>query len=151
MKRLPLVSGVVIVFVLFAARGTLSAPQTSPTPPQSTAPPQSAPQPSPTPPRVAAPARDNATPAAPVVGTAIVRGRVTAAGNQQPLSRVRITMNGGMANAPTAVTDPDGRFEIKEVPAGNYSITAARAGYLTVQVRTAATARRRPNRPDQER
>ena len=132
MKRLPLIPGVIIVVLLFAARGTLTAPQTSPTPPRSAVSSQSAPQTPPTPPR-AVPARDNATPPPPVAGTAIVRGRVTAAANAQPLSRVRITMNGGTASAPTAVTDPNGNFEIKEVPAGTYSITAARAGYLTLQ------------------
>lgn len=65
-------------------------------------------------------------------GTAIVRGRITAA-TGQPLHRVRITLSGGTANPPTTVTDTRGQFELLNVPAGSYSITAVRAGYLTLQ------------------
>jgi hypothetical protein len=46
---------------------------------------------------------------------------------------VRVTLNGPVANPPTAVTDIRGAFEVTDVPPGSYSMTAARAGYLTVQ------------------
>ena len=50
------------------------------------------------------------------------------------MHRVRITLAGGaIANALTAVTDVRGIYELAGVPAGSYSMTAARAGYLTVQ------------------
>lgn len=65
-------------------------------------------------------------------GTATVRGRITSA-TGQPLHRVRITLNGGVANPPTTVTDTRGLFEVLNVPPGSYSLTAARAGYLTLQ------------------
>lgn len=49
------------------------------------------------------------------------------------MHRVRITLNGALANPPTTVTDTRGVYELTNVPAGSYSITAARAGYLTLQ------------------
>jgi protocatechuate 3,4-dioxygenase beta subunit len=65
--------------------------------------------------------------------TATIRGRVTAAATDRPLHRVRITLNGALANPPTTVTDTRGIYELTSVPAGTYSITATRAGYLTLQ------------------
>jgi hypothetical protein len=64
--------------------------------------------------------------------TATIRGRVTSAAGR-PLHRVRITLNGGVANPPATVTDTLGQFELLDVPPGSYSITATRAGYLTLQ------------------
>jgi hypothetical protein len=76
-----------------------------------------------------APARDVV--AKPAAG-ATIRGRVTSASTDQPLHRVRITLNGAARNPPSGVTDLRGRFEITDVPAGSYRVTAVRAGYLTV-------------------
>src|SRR5688572_9181537 len=70
---------------------------------------------------------------APAAGTAVVRGRVTAAATGQPLHRVRVTLNTSNPNPPTAVTDTRGMFELINVPPGKYSLTARRAGYLTMQ------------------
>ena len=79
------------------------------------------------------PRRDGAAPLS-RQGTAIVRGRVTAAVSGVPLRRVRITLAGGtLANRLTSVTNVRGEFEVRNVPAGSYSLTAARPGYLTVQ------------------
>src|SRR5688572_24986899 len=64
---------------------------------------------------------------------ATVRGRVTSADIRQSLHRVRITLDGAGQNAPTSVTDTRGQFELTNVPAGSYTITATRAGYLTLQ------------------
>src|SRR5688500_7880422 len=76
------------------------------------------------------PPRDGATPPA---ATATVRGRVTAAATGTPLHRVRVTLNAALANAPYGVTDTRGEFELTNVPAGSYTLTATRAGYLTLQ------------------
>jgi hypothetical protein len=79
------------------------------------------------------PRQDGAAPPA-RQGTAVVRGRVTAAASGIPLRRVRITLAGGtLANPLTSVTNVRGEFELRAVPAGSYSLTAARPGYLTVQ------------------
>ena len=64
---------------------------------------------------------------------AVIRGRITSAATGQPLHRVRVTLNGPSPAPATGVTDTKGIFEITDVPPGSYSLTAARAGYLTVQ------------------
>jgi hypothetical protein len=78
----------------------------------------------------AAPPRDAAGPPA---ATGSVRGRITSSASGAPLHRVRVTLNGAVQNAPSAVTDTLGTFELLEVPAGSYTLTATRSGYLTVQ------------------
>ena len=64
---------------------------------------------------------------------AAIRGRITSATTNQPLHRVRVTLNASMPNPPTAVTDTRGDYEITGLPAGSYTLTAARSGYLTLQ------------------
>jgi hypothetical protein len=68
-------------------------------------------------------------------GTAVIRGRVFAADTGRPLRRARITVS-----APELGTDsrqistsPDGKYEIKDLPAGRYTVTVARSGYLTLR------------------
>jgi Carboxypeptidase regulatory-like domain len=79
----------------------------------------------------AAPQRD--APAAAKPGGGTIRGRVVAAATRQPLHRVRITLRASDPNAPATVTDTRGQFELRNVPPGSYTLTAARAGYLTIQ------------------
>ena len=69
----------------------------------------------------------------PATQGATIRGHVTAAATGQPLHRVRITVDASQGNPPTAVTDTRGAFELTDIPAGTYTITATRAGFLTVQ------------------
>lgn len=64
---------------------------------------------------------------------ATIRGRVTAAATDRPLHRVRITLDGPLANPPTTATDMRGTYELTNLPAGSYTITAVRSGYLTLQ------------------
>ncbi len=83
-------------------------------------------------PRPMFPPRDNA--AAPQTGTARIRGRVTAAESGAPLRRAQITMASPEAGLRRLTsTDADGRYEFAEVPAGRYVISAAKAGYVTLQ------------------
>ena len=85
-------------------------------------------------------ARDTAV--RPDAAAAVIRGRVTVAATGQPLHRVRVTLNTQNPNPPSAVTDTRGLFEITGVPPGSYSLSAARAGYLSVQY-----GQRRPREP----
>src|SRR5580765_2372779 len=70
-----------------------------------------------------------------VTGTAIIRGRIFAADTNKPLRRARITLQapelGGEPRSTS--TNADGRYEIKELPAGRYTITVARSGYLQLR------------------
>jgi hypothetical protein len=65
--------------------------------------------------------------------TGTIRGRVTSAASGQPLHRVRVALNGAVQNAPSGVSDARGAFEITDVAPGSYTLTATRAGYLTIQ------------------
>ena len=83
--------------------------------------------------RPGGPARDARPPTA--TGTAVIRGRIFAADTGRPLRRARI-----IASAPELGPEPrqtstniDGRYEIKELPAGRYNVTVTRAGYLQLQ------------------
>jgi protocatechuate 3,4-dioxygenase beta subunit len=112
--RMP-VRGLVFLLSLFSATVTAQAPT-----PQSTAGQQ-------------LPPRDNQ--AKPQSGTAVMKGRITAADSGRPLRRARIN-----ATAPElgsrgreVSTDADGRYEIRELPAGRYTVTVTRSGYLTLR------------------
>jgi hypothetical protein len=92
------------------------------------------------------PPRDtSARPVAPVpeVGTAILSGRVVAAETGLPLRRATVSaMSTRGPDIPprgafftpqrpfSARTDDDGRFMIRELPAGEYALTARRSGYV---------------------
>src|SRR5438876_12391548 len=75
-----------------------------------------------------APARD--TPAPP--GTAMIRGRVLAAGaNEHPLSRVEVRATcAPLRIYKAALTDAGGRYEIGELPAGRYTVSFSRTNYV---------------------
>jgi uncharacterized protein (DUF2141 family) len=65
-------------------------------------------------------------------GTAQVVGRVTTAdGAATPLRRVAVTLTGDRLSAPLmAITDDGGAFAFTNLPAGRYSVTAAKAAYV---------------------
>ncbi|MGV3518688.1 carboxypeptidase regulatory-like domain-containing protein [Luteitalea sp.] len=94
----------------------------------------------------------------PDVGTASLSGRVVAADTGQPLRKATVSAMptrppdmprpGGSFQIPrsfSARTDEDGRFTIAQVPAGEYNLTARRAGYVETsfgQMRTNGPSRR---------
>jgi protocatechuate 3,4-dioxygenase beta subunit len=68
-------------------------------------------------------------------GTASIKGRVFAADTGRPLRRARIVAVApelGGENRSTS-TGADGRFELKDLPAGRYTITVNRSGYLQLR------------------
>ena len=66
-------------------------------------------------------------------GTAIVKGHVTTI-DGRPLRRAQITLRGSeLPNGRTTSTGLEGEYEIREVPAGRYTISVARGGYLPSQ------------------
>jgi hypothetical protein len=66
-------------------------------------------------------------------GTATIRGRVVADGSNTPLSRVQIRLNASDSTAgKTAVTDRNGRFELAELPAGKFTVSASKANYVGI-------------------
>lgn len=72
---------------------------------------------------------------APATGTAIIRGRVVAADTAKPLRGARLTIAApGLGGPPrTTTTTPDGRYEFKNLPAGSYTVTATKGGYIQLR------------------
>lgn len=76
-------------------------------------------------------------------GTSTISGRVVETGSNQPVRRAIVTLSGGvLANGKSAVTDDDGRFVIARVPDGDFTLTAARPGFVK-----ATFGASRPGRP----
>ena len=78
----------------------------------------------PSPPQV--PPRDAARDTPAKTGTAVIRGRITDRETGEPIARARVTlMRQGVerGDGPVQVrTGPDGRYEIRNLPAGEYSL-----------------------------
>lgn len=67
-------------------------------------------------------------------GTAAIRGQIIAADNGVPLRRAQVRVASPDAReSRVATTDAQGRFEFRELPAGRYTITGSKAGFVTLQ------------------
>jgi hypothetical protein len=76
-------------------------------------------------------------------GTASIKGRVVATETGKPMRRVQINLSSpDFSEARTISTTVQGVFEFKELPAGRYTLTATRAGYIRLQY-----GQRRPGEP----
>ncbi len=72
------------------------------------------------------------SPSAGPQGTGRIRGRVIAADTGAPLRGARVGVSGGDAQPPReTVTDSDGRYEVGQLPAGSFFVSAAQDGYLS--------------------
>jgi hypothetical protein len=79
------------------------------------------------------PSRDGAAAPAPT-GTARIRGRVVAADNGTPLRRAQVRVTAFEVRVMRqATTDGEGRYEVVDLPAGRYSLTVIRNGYVSLQ------------------
>jgi len=66
----------------------------------------------------------------PVLGTATIRGRVVALDNGAPMRRAQVRAQG--VGPPRLVsTDGNGNFELRDMPAGRWTLTASKAGFVT--------------------
>ena len=76
-------------------------------------------------------------------GTASVKGRVTSADSGKPVRRVQIRLSSpDLTEAKSMSTTAEGTFEFKDLPAGRYTISASRPGFLSLQY-----GQRRPGEP----
>lgn len=113
------------------------------TPGQPTPPSSQQPSPS-TAPQRATPARPLRPGETPPKGTAVIKGQVRASGTGAPVRRaqVRAVSNDGRGGGGVTSTDSEGNYEIKELPAGRYSISASKSGFVQ-----GAYGQRRPGEP----
>jgi hypothetical protein len=86
-------------------------------------------QPAPQTPARATPARDQPTV---VSGSAVIRGQVVDATNGSPVRRavVRTFAPEVARNPPSTITDDEGRFELRDLPPGKYTVSASKTGWI---------------------
>lgn len=65
-------------------------------------------------------------------GTGRISGRVLSL-EGMPLRRAQVRIGGPEVAPKAALTDTDGRYEFRELPAGRFTLTATKSGYVTVQ------------------
>ena len=63
--------------------------------------------------------------------TAMIVGRVIDAATGAPLAGATVSMLGARMQAPRLLTDPQGRFVYRNLPAASYSINVTKPGYLS--------------------
>ena len=63
-------------------------------------------------------------------GTARLRGRVVAADSGAVVRRAQVTLSGPEAGVKTAVTDTQGRYEFRDLPAGRVNLSVSKSGFL---------------------
>jgi protocatechuate 3,4-dioxygenase beta subunit len=69
-----------------------------------------------------------------MTGTAQLRGRVIAADSGAPLRKVQVRLSASeLRTQRMATTDAEGRYEFRDLPAGRYSVSASKPGYVQLQ------------------
>jgi Carboxypeptidase regulatory-like domain len=68
----------------------------------------------------------------PKTGTSAVRGRIMG-GDGAALRRAQVRISGPDIGTKTALTDAQGRYEFKELPAGRFNVSVSKSGYVTMQ------------------
>ena len=108
-------ASLVLFFLALAGVGAAQVPPPIPPPP---------------PPTRTAPSRDTST--QDKVGTAVLAGRVTSA-DGRPLRRAQVRATAPeLREGRTVSTDAEGRWRLKEMPAGRYALSVSKGGYVTI-------------------
>jgi uncharacterized protein (DUF2141 family) len=69
----------------------------------------------------------------PPVGTSVIAGAVINEGSGTPVRRARVTLSGvELRGNRQTMTSDDGRFSFAGLPAGRYTMTASKAGYVDI-------------------
>ena len=66
-------------------------------------------------------------------GTGRILGRVVSTDSGAPLRRAQVRLTAPEIGVKTALTDAEGRFEFRELPAGRFTLNASKSGYVSVQ------------------
>lgn len=65
-------------------------------------------------------------------GTGRIKGRLITADASTPVRRAQVRISGPEIMPKSATTDNEGRYEFQQLPAGRYTITATKSGFVTV-------------------
>jgi Carboxypeptidase regulatory-like domain len=66
-------------------------------------------------------------------GTGRIRGRVLASDGAGPIRRAQVRISGNDVAPKVALTDAEGRFEFRDLPASRFTIMASKSGFVSVQ------------------
>lgn len=66
-------------------------------------------------------------------GTGRIQGRVYALETGQPIRRAQVRITGPEIMPKAALTDAEGRFEFRDLPAGRFTLQASKSGFVSVQ------------------
>ena len=66
-------------------------------------------------------------------GAGRITGRVVAAESGSPIRRAQVRISGPDIGMKTSLTDAQGRYEFRELPAGRFNLHASKSGYVNVQ------------------
>jgi hypothetical protein len=66
-------------------------------------------------------------------GTGRIRGRVVATDGGGPIRRAQVRISGPDVAPKAALTDAQGRFEFRDLPAGRFTLLASKSGFVSVQ------------------
>ena len=66
-------------------------------------------------------------------GTGRLRGRVTSADTGAIVRRAQVRVSGADIGSKTAFTDAQGRYEFRDLPAGRFSVSVSKSGFVTMQ------------------
>ena len=72
-------------------------------------------------------------PRQPKTGTGRLRGRVLSAETGGPVRRAQVHITGPDIGSKSAMTDGEGRYEFRDLPAGRFNMSVTKAGYVTIQ------------------
>ncbi len=66
-------------------------------------------------------------------GTGRIRGRVVSSDAAAPIRRAQVRISGQDIAPKAALTDGEGRFEFRDLPAGRFTLQASKSGFVSVQ------------------
>jgi hypothetical protein len=69
----------------------------------------------------------------PSAGTALLRGRVVQAETGAPIRGARVTLSQAPVQSRSVLTDDEGRYEFDAVARGSYTLSASKAGFVTLE------------------
>jgi Carboxypeptidase regulatory-like domain len=70
---------------------------------------------------------------APKIGTGRLRGRVIAGDTGSAVRRAQVRISSPDIGTKTALTDTQGRYEFRDLPAGRFNVSVSKSGYVTMQ------------------